>query len=55
MNGKMKDCFTAHSMMHSLIGLGLGVFLVSLIPGLAMAWLGLVLIVVGIVWDMMRK
>ncbi len=55
MNAKMKDCFTPHAMMHSLFGLGLGLLLVSLFPGLGMAWLGLVLIVVAIVLDVMRK
>lgn len=55
MNEKMKSCFTPHVMMHGLFGLGLGILLVSLFPSLAMAWLGVALIVVGVVLDMMRK
>jgi len=55
MTGKMKDCFTTHTVMHSLVGLGLGFLLASLIPTLANLWLGVVLIVVGAAWDMMRK
>ncbi len=55
MNAKMKDCFTPHAMMHSLFGLGLGILLVSLIPSLQMAWLGLVLMVVAFALDAMRK
>jgi hypothetical protein len=55
MNAKMKDCFTPHVMMHSLFGLGLGITLVSLFPSLGLLWLGLVLMVVAIVLDMMRK
>ncbi|HEV2339667.1 MAG TPA: hypothetical protein VGT05_02745 [Patescibacteria group bacterium] len=51
----MKSCFTPHIMMHSLVGLGLGILLVSLIPGLALWWLGLLLIIAGVVWDMTRK
>lgn len=55
MNKKMKACFTPHAMMHSLIGLGLGVLIVSLFPSLAIWWLGALLVIVGAVWDMMRK
>lgn len=55
MDKKMKECFTPHSMMHSLIGLGIGITLVSLIPGLGMLWLGVLIIIVAVVLDMMRK
>ena len=41
--------------MHSLLALGLGILLVSLIPGLAIWWLGLLLMVIGVGWDMTRK
>lgn len=51
----MKSCFTPHTMMHGLFGLGLGITLVSLIPSLGMLWLGLVLMVVAFVMDYMRK
>ncbi len=55
MNAKMKACFTPHTMMHSLFGLGLGILLTALVPGLSMIWLGLVLMVVAVAADMMRK
>ena len=41
--------------MHSLFALGLGILLVSLIPGLAIWWFGLLLMVIGVGWDMTRK
>jgi hypothetical protein len=52
---KMQACFTPHVMMHSLFSLGLGLLLASWFPGLANMWLGLVFMVVGVAWDMMRK
>lgn len=55
MNAKMKECFKPHAMMHNLFGLGLGVTLVSLVPALNMPWLGVVLMVVAVGLDMMRK
>lgn len=55
MNAKMKACFEPHALMHSLFGLGLGILLVSFIPSLSMAWLGLGLMVVSVVLDTMRK
>lgn len=55
MNAKMKSCMTPHVMMHGLFGLGLGIILVALFPALGMIWLGLVICVIAIVWDMMRK
>lgn len=55
MDAKMKSCFTPHVMMHSLFGLGLGVFIVSFVPALGMWWLGLLLMVVAVVFDSMRK
>ena len=51
----MKECFTPHVLMHSLLGLGLGFLLVSWFPSLASMWLGIVLIVVAVVLDFMRK
>lgn len=54
-NDKMKSCFTSHTLMHSLFGLGLGVLVVSFVPNLAVWWLGLVLMVVATGWDAMRK
>ncbi len=55
MNAKMRSCFTPHVMMHSLFGLGLGILLVSLVPSLAVMWLGIGLMVLSVVMDMMRK
>ncbi len=55
MDKKMQECFKPHALMHSLMGLGLGIVLVSLIPSLNMLWLGVVLVVVAMVLDFMRK
>ena len=55
MNAKMKECFTPHALMHSLFGLGLGIMLTALVPTLSMFWLGLVVVVVALGLDMMRK
>ena len=55
MDAKMKECFKPHAMMHYLFGLGLGILLVALIPGLNAAWLGLVLMAVAFIGDSMRK
>jgi len=55
MSEKTKACFTPHVMMHSLFGLGLGVLLVAIIPGLRSAWLGLVLMAVAVALDATRK
>ena len=55
MNAKVKSCFTPHVLMHSLFGLGLGLLLSALIPSLANAWLGIIVIVVALGLDMMRK
>ncbi len=55
MNGKWKECFTPHAIMHSLFGLGLGILLATLIPGLQLVWLAIAIMVVAVVADMMRK
>lgn len=55
MNAKMKSCFTSHAIMHSSIGLGIGLLLSALIPSLANVWLGIIVIVVAAGLDMMRK
>jgi len=55
MNAKMKECFTPHVMTHSLLGLGLGLVLVSVLPSLGNLWLGLVLVGTALVLDFMRK
>lgn len=55
MDKKMKECFTPHAMMHSLMGIGLGIILVNIIPGLNSLMLGVVIAAVAIILDMMRK
>ena len=55
MNAKMKECFTPHAMMHSLMGLGLGLILAALVPSLASVLIGGVIVVAAVVLDMMRK
>lgn len=55
MEAKMKECFKPHALMHSLMGLGLGLVLVSLVPSFANLWLGVGLVVVAMVLDYMRK
>ncbi len=55
MNAKMRSCFTAHIAMHSLFGLGLGILLATAVTGLRTVWLGVVLMVVAVILDMMRK
>ena len=52
---KIKSCFSPHVLMHSLFGLGLGILLASTISAAANAWLGVVLIIVSITLDSMRK
>jgi len=55
MNAKIKSCFTPHVLMHSLFGLGLGLLLSALIPSLSNVLLGVIIIVVALGLDMMRK
>lgn len=55
LNKKMQECFTPHVIMHSIVGLGIGITLVSLFPALGMLWLGIIIIIIGAALDMMRK
>jgi len=55
MNAKMKDCFTPHSMTHSLTGAGVGIIVANLIPSINSLMAGLIILVIGIVLDMTRK
>ena len=55
MNSKMKACFSPHVLMHSLFGLGLGLIVAALVPGLASLWIGVVLCVVAFALDAMKK
>lgn len=55
MNGKMKSCFTPHVLMHSLFGFGLALVLIHFIPVLNSVVLGVVLMVLALIADSMRK
>lgn len=55
MTGKLKDCFTLHSLMHGLFGLGLGLLLATLFAGLRLTWLAVALMVVAVAVDATRK
>jgi len=55
MDKMMKDCFAPHTLMHSAFGLGLGIILVNLVPALNNLLIGVVIVVVALVLDMMRK
>lgn len=55
MDKKMKECMQPHALMHSLAGLGVGLLLATLVPALQMVWLGVVIVVVAVAMDMMRK
>ena len=55
MDAKMKECFKPHVLMHSLLGLGLGLIVASLMPTLAVWWYGLVLIVVAVVIETIKQ
>lgn len=52
MNMDLKRCFTTHALLHTLFGIGLGLILVVLIPGLGgNLVLGVVVVVVALVLD----
>lgn len=53
-NKKMQACFAPHILMHSLFGLGLGIFLAGFF-GINNIWLGIILMIASIVWDSMRR
>lgn len=55
MDGKMKECFKPHTLMHSLAGLGLGIILVNLVPSLNSLLIGAAILIVAVVLDWMRK
>jgi len=55
MNNKMKSCFSGHVMMHSLFGLGLGLLFATWFTALRSIWLAVILMVLAVVLDMMRK
>lgn len=55
MEAKMKECFKPHAVMHTVMGVGLGLVLVSLAPGLNNLWLGVGLVAVAAVVDYTRK
>lgn len=55
MDKMMKECFAPHTLMHSAFGLGLGIILVNLVPALNNLLIGVVVVVVALGVDMMRK
>ena len=55
MDKKMKECFTPHAIMHSAIGLGIGLILAAVVPSLANVMIGVVIVVVAAALDFMRK
>jgi len=55
MDKKLKECLTPHALMHTLFGLGLGIILVSLFPGLQNLTFGVIVAGVAIALDYMRK
>lgn len=55
MDKMMKDCMTPHAIYHTIIGIGLGIILVSLVPSVGGLVIGVVVVVVGGALDMMMK
>ncbi len=55
MSKKMMSCFSYHVILHSLFGLGLGILLATLIPSLLNVWVGIVVMIVALILDAMRK
>ncbi|MDO8487988.1 MAG: hypothetical protein Q7S31_01605 [bacterium] len=51
----MKECFTPHALMHNLLGVGVGILLVNFVPMLNSVMVGVVVVVVAVVLDYMRK
>lgn len=51
----MKECMKTHPLLHSLMGIGLGLVLVSLVPTLVSNALtiGIILVIVAFVLEMM--
>lgn len=57
MSGMMKECMKPHALAHSLAGAGLALLVLHFVPALtsSLLVLGLVLLVVGVVWDYMSN
>lgn len=55
LEAKMKECMKPHALLHALLGIGLGLILVSFMPALKenAFMFGLLVAVVAIVGDMM--
>ncbi len=54
MDKKFKECMKPHMLAHSLTGFGLGLAVanwVTAFQGTMGTWLGLALLVVGVIWD----
>lgn len=57
LNEMIKECTKPHPLLHTLSGVGLGLFLVGVLPGLyySATVLGLILIIVGVGGEFMMK
>ncbi len=50
-----KHCFSYHTLLHSLFGLGLGFLLAALVTSLQNIWVGVIVMAVAIILDAMQK
>lgn len=55
MDKMMKECMTPHTMTHTLLGIGLGIVMVAMVPSFNSFWLGVIVAVVAVLLDKMRK
>lgn len=55
MYNDMKDCVKQHPMLHTLFGVGLGMFLVAVFPFFGMVWLGSAVMGGAFLADYLRK
>jgi hypothetical protein len=57
MDQKMKECLKPHVLLHTVMGVGVGLVLAGLVPavyGMAVT-VGVVLVLVGLVGEFLRK
>ena len=52
---KMKSCCSPHALTHSLMGVGVGLLVATTVESARLVWLGILLIVIGFVFDILRK
>ncbi len=56
--GNMKECLKPHALAHSLSGFSIALILVYFVQSLASTtglWLGIILLVIAIIWEMIMK